>query len=162
MKEFKRSDEATIWSKHCPPCVPQHWTRSPHSGGPPPKGDAGCPTVVSGPFAFGPASSAGSPQSAHDPRRRRNLREQPARSSPPVLTPGHGPARPSSGESAWGSKWKEHLLYTQLYDDVPDQKHKLLAVCSKQTSSVLTPKSAREFNEMQRINPNVGLKLSIS
>lgn len=91
----------------CPPYAPQHWTRSPHWGGPSPKGGAGCPSVASCPSASEPASWAGSPPSVRGPLRHQNLHEQPARSSPPVLTPDHGPARPSSGESAWKRWWKK-------------------------------------------------------
>lgn len=79
------------------PSVLRRWTLSPHWGGLPPTAGAGCPSVASCLYASEPASSADSPQPEHGLLHPQNPHGQPAQSSPPGLTPGHGPARPSSG-----------------------------------------------------------------
>lgn len=89
--------------KHCHTTLPYvlpHWTPSPHWDGPSPRVDVGCLSDVSYPCASEPVSSASSLQPRHGLLHPQIHHEQLALSSPPVLTPNHGPARPLSGESA--------------------------------------------------------------
>lgn len=82
------------------PCDLPRWTLNPHSDGPSPRVGGGCPSVV---FSLGVselASSADIPRPVHGLPRHQNHHGRLAQNFPPMLTPGHGPTRPLSGESA--------------------------------------------------------------